>query len=102
MTIGVVALLAGLFLVPAVLLAWGHRIRRLPPRSRRAFWGAIIGHVIAGTLALTSGMIPIEEWSSDETVRGFLGLWALLIFPVIGAGIAALTEPGKQERGTLR
>jgi hypothetical protein len=47
-------------------------------------------------------MIPIEEWSSDETVRGFLGLWALLIFPVIGAGIAALTEPGKQERGTLR
>lgn len=99
MTIGVVVFLAGLFLVPIGLLAWGHKIRRLSPGSRRAFWGAVIGHCVAGTLALTLGMIPPETWTAEETVRGFFGFWAMLLFPVVGAVGALLTEPNRKSRG---
>lgn len=85
MSIGIVVFLAGLSVVPLVLLAWGHKARKLGPGSRRAFWGAVIGHCLAGTLAITLGMIPPERWTAEATVRGFFGLWSLLLFPVAGA-----------------
>ena len=91
MSIGILVFLLGLFGIPIVLLAWGHKIRRLNPRSRRAFWGAVIGHCVAGTLALTLGMIPPEAWTESETLRGFFGLWAMLLFPVVGGITAGLT-----------
>jgi hypothetical protein len=84
MSIATVVFIVGLYLVPLVLLAWGHRVRRLNPRARRSFWGAVIGHCIAGTLVMF-GMMPPEEWTADQTVRGFIGLWALLVFPTVGA-----------------
>lgn len=90
MTPGVVALLLGLYGLPVVLLSWGHRLRRLPPRSRRAFWGAVIGHCCAGVLALVAAMYLPEEWTANDRIRGFLGLWALLLLPVAGAAVGAL------------
>lgn len=96
MSIGILIFIVGLYGVPVVLLAWGHKIRRLSPKSRRAFWGAIIGHCIAGTLAVTLGMIPPEEWTSDETMRGFFGLWAMLALPLIGAAAGALLQSSRR------
>jgi MFS family permease len=90
MNIHVVVFLIGLFLVPLVLLAFGHRIRRRGPRQRALFWGAIVGHCFAVILAVVLGMIPPEEWTSSETTRGFAGLWSLLVFPIVGALIAAV------------
>jgi hypothetical protein len=84
-----VVFLVGLFGVPIALLLGGHRLRRRSQRAHAMFWGAVIGHCIAGTLAVVWGMIPPEAWTSDEKVRGFVGLWSLLVFPVIGALIAA-------------
>jgi hypothetical protein len=89
MSLGFVAFLLGIFGVPIALLAFGHRLRRRTDRQRGAFWGAIIGHCVGGTLAVTLGMIPPENWTSDETMRGFAGLWAMLLLPVIGALIGA-------------
>jgi hypothetical protein len=91
MNAGIAVFLAGLFLVPIILLWWGHRLRRLDPPRRRAFWGAIIGHCVAGTLAVTLGMIPPEAWTEGETVRGFFGLWSMLLFPLAGGITGALT-----------
>jgi hypothetical protein len=91
MRLGIVVFLLGLYVMPLVLLAWGHKIRRLTPKSRRAFWGAIIGHCVAGVLALTLGMIPPESWTSEETIRGFFGLWGLLLLPLFGGAAGALT-----------
>lgn len=91
MSPGILVFLAGLFLVPIILLWWGHRIRRLEPRRRRAFWGAVIGHCVAGTIAVTLGMIPPEAWTEGETMRGFFGLWAMLLLPVVGGLTGALT-----------
>ena len=89
MTLGLAVFLAGLFGVPLALLALGHRIRRRRPRVRRAFMGAFAGHCVAGVVAVVWGMIPPEAWTPGETGRGFFGLWALLIFPVVGAAVGA-------------
>lgn len=96
MTTGVMVFLAGLYVMPLVLLAWGHGLRRRSPRVRRAFWGAILGHCVAATLALVAGLYLPETWTSEETSRGVLGLWSLLILPLVGAGAAAAT---RRERG---
>jgi len=94
-TPGLIAFLLGLFGVPVILLAWGHRLRRLEPRQRGAFWGAVLGYCIAGTLAIILGMIPPEAWTESETVRGFFGFWAMLCFPVVGAIAGALVTPAR-------
>jgi hypothetical protein len=53
------------------------------------FWGAVIGHWVAGCTAITFAMIPPEAWTSGEVLRGFFGYWSLLVFPVVGAAIGA-------------
>ncbi|MEP7380331.1 MAG: hypothetical protein ABI910_01525 [Gemmatimonadota bacterium] len=89
----ITAFLTGLYLVPLVLLAWGHRIRRTTPRGQRAFWGAIIGHCVAGLLALSFGILTPELWPDTDAVRGFFGLWAMLLFPMLGALAGLLFTP---------
>ena len=71
MSPGILVFLIGIYIVPIALLAWGHKVRRLTPRSRRGFWGAIIGHIAAGTIALVWGMIPPDAWTAEETAPGF-------------------------------
>jgi hypothetical protein len=96
MSLGTVAFLIGIYIVPLALLAWGHKIRKLSQKTQRAFWGAIIGHIVAGTLAVTLGMIPPENWTADETIRGFFGFWAMLAFPVLGALGGALLQSSRR------
>lgn len=97
MTIHVLIFLVGLFVVPTILLVYGHKIRRRSPRGRAAFWGAVTGHCSAAVLAVSLGMIPPETWTSEETWRGFVGLWSLLVLPLAGAviGFALHREPAR-------
>ena len=90
MTAGVFIFLVGLYVFPLVLLWWGHHLKRRSWRARRAFWGAVTGHCIAGTLALFAGILFPVEWEAQERMRGFLGLWSLMIFPLAGAVAGAL------------
>jgi hypothetical protein len=90
MSAGIVAFLIGLYVLPLALLWLGHHLKRRSARAKRIFWGAVIGHCIAGTLALFAGMMLPEEWTAQERMRGFLGLWALLIFPLAGGIVGAL------------
>lgn len=101
MSLNLVAFLAGLFVVPIVLLWLGYRLRRRSPRARRAFWGGVVGYCIAGTLAVIGGMIPPEAWGSGETMRGLVGFWGMLVLPVIGAVVATLIPPGVASRGPV-
>ena len=91
MTPAIVAFLLGLYVLPLGLLWLGHHLKRRSPRAKGIFWGAIIGHCMAGTLALVAGLMLPEEWTAQEQLRGFLGLWSLLIFPVAGGLTGALT-----------
>jgi hypothetical protein len=90
MTLGSAAMLAGLFAVPAALLWAGHRLRRRSARWRGAFWGALAAHVAVAPLAMLAAMLPPAEWSPDDRVRGFLGFWAMLVAPLLGAALGAV------------
>ena len=92
MSVGQIVFLVGLFGVPIALLALGHRLRRRSPRARALFIGAIVGHCIAGTVAVVWGMIPPEAWEPTESARGFAGLWSLLLFPAAGALLYAVAK----------
>ena len=91
MTPGILIFLVGLYVLPVALLWLGHHLKRRSDRAKRIFWGAVIGHCVAGTLALLAGMMVPEDWTAQEQMRGFLGLWSLLIFPVVGGLTGALT-----------
>ncbi len=94
MTPGLLALLAGTFGVPAALLWAGHRLRRRPARWRWAFWGALLGHLVAIPLALWGAMVPAAEWAPTDAWRGALGFWALLVLPAVGGAVGALRSRG--------
>jgi hypothetical protein len=89
MSMGTLALLVGLFVIPLVLLALGHRLRRRTSAQRALFWGGLVGYLVAALAAMWVAMVPAAEWSEIDTVRGLLGYWGFIIGPVIG-GVAAL------------
>jgi hypothetical protein len=84
MSAGVAAMLLGIFGVPATLLWAGHKMRRRSRAWHGAFWGAIIGHLLALVIGLIAAMIPPEQWSAGDRMRGLLGLWSFLLFPALG------------------
>lgn len=98
MTVSLFAMLAGLFVMPALLLAGGHRLRRRSPKFRSAFWGAIVAHVMAAAVACVASMWPPEEWQSGQLWRGAIGFWSLLIAPLIGAGIGFVSSGRSRQR----
>ena len=97
MTVGTAAMLLGVFVVPAGLVWMGHRLRRRPPAWRSAFWGALVGHVIALALGLAFGMFPPEEWSGDDRLRGAFAFWSFLVLPLIGGAIGWMRKRKRVE-----
>ena len=95
MSVGTVALLAGLFIVPVVLLALGHRLRRRSPRQRWVFWGGLVGYLVGALAVLWVGMVPAVDWSATDTTRGLIGFWGLIIGPVVGAIAAFALRRGR-------
>jgi hypothetical protein len=83
MTIHRLALLAGLFLVPLVALAIGHRLTRRGARARGAFWGLVTGHTIAAVAATVMAMSEPAFWGADELWRGAIGYWGMLVLPLL-------------------
>ena len=84
------ALLAGLFLAPALLLWLGHRLRSRPPLGRRVFWGAAVGHTLAVLLTVAAAMYPPVAWEGGAWARGFAVHWSMLLGAVLGGAAAAL------------
>jgi hypothetical protein len=87
MNVQLAAFLAGMFVVPAVLLSIGHRIRKRPAKIQSAFWGGMFAHILASVAAITASMIAAEEWQSSDFWRGLFGFWMMLVAPLIGATI---------------
>lgn len=94
MSIGFVALLLGLFIVPVFLLYLGHRLRRRSRRARAVFWGALFGHTVAGLVAVVYSMIPPEAWTSADATRGFFGFYGMLAGGLLGALVGLLASRG--------
>lgn len=92
MTPGLAMMLVGVFVVPALLLWGGHRLRRRSPAWRRTFWGAVVGHLVAVVIGSVAAMSPAVEWSEGDTWRGLLGFWSFTVAPVAGAAIGWLSR----------
>jgi hypothetical protein len=90
MSVGVAAMLLGIFGVPATLLWAGHKMRRRSRAWHSAFWGAIGGHLLALVIGLIAAMTPPEQWSAGDRMRGLLGLWSFLLFPALGGVVGWL------------
>ena len=88
--IGRIALLLGLFAVPAFLLWAGHHWRYRSNAIRGAFWGGLVAHTVAALLATIAGLYRPAEWAANDLWRGFFGFWSMLVLFAIGAGIGAI------------
>lgn len=97
MTLGLLAMLLGVFVVPVLLLRLGHRLRRRTARQHRIFWGALTGHLVSMPIAMLAAMLPPAEWSPADVVRGALGLWFPLVAPLIGAALGAVLAGRRSE-----
>ena len=96
MSPGNIALLVGLFVVPLVLLALGHRLRRRSPGQRAVFWGGLIGYLTGALAAMWVAMMPAAEWSAADSARGLVGYWGLIIGPTAGALVTVALFRGRQ------
>lgn len=83
-----VALLIGLFVVPALLLALGHRLRRRTPPWRRAFWGGVTGHLLAMVVTVTAALWPPIWWHQGPFWRDAAVHWTLGFGALLGAALA--------------
>jgi hypothetical protein len=81
------ALLLGLFAVPALLLALGHRLRRRPPFWRRVFWGAVAGHSLALLVTLAASLYPPIGWEGGPRPRDHAVHWSLALGALAGGAI---------------
>ena len=91
------ALLAGLFVAPAVLLWLGHRLRRRTPRMRAVFWGATIGYVLGMLATLWAMHLPPVLWDEGGGWRTAAVHWGMLAGAAIGAG-AGMMRAGARGR----
>ena len=90
MSVHLLAMLAGLFLVPLAALALGHRLNRRPRRQRLVFWGIVAGHAAGMLLATLAALYLPVRWDDTDVGRGLLGFWGLLLGGALGAAVGWL------------
>ena len=77
-------MLLGLFVVPGARSGWATDCAA-DAAGRGDIWGALTGYCVAACVALYASMVPAAMWAADDTVRGLLGFWSLIIGPAAGA-----------------
>ncbi|HWM92378.1 MAG TPA: hypothetical protein VN493_16555 [Thermoanaerobaculia bacterium] len=96
-----VALLVGLFAVPALLLALGHRLRRRTPLWRRVFWGGVAGHSIAILAMMAVTMFPPVAWEGGLHARDVAVHWSIVLGGIAGGAVAAAL-PARKRHGMMK
>jgi L-cystine uptake protein TcyP (sodium:dicarboxylate symporter family) len=89
MTDSRLALVVGLFIIPALLLWLGHRLRRQTPARRRVFWGATIGYLAGMLLMLVAIHYPPVLWAGADW-RTAVVHWGMVVGAAVGAGVGRL------------
>ena len=89
MTVYLLALLLGLFGVPALLMILGHRLRGRSENHKRRFWGGVLGCIMGIVVAVCAMLLPPVWWADGTFLRPFLVHWSMLV----GGGLGVLTGP---------
>ena len=84
MTIYLLALLMGLFGVPALLMTLGHRLRGRSEPHKRRFWGGVSGYIMGMVVAVCAMLLPPVWWGDGTFLRPFLVHWAMFTGGVLG------------------
>jgi hypothetical protein len=95
--LSLVVLLLGLFAVPLWLLVAGHRVWRKSPTQRRWFRGMIMGHCLAVVAAVSLSVLPPHMWAPTDVSRGALGIWSLVVLPLLGGILAVVIRPPNRD-----
>ncbi|MBW3572392.1 MAG: hypothetical protein KY467_14920 [Gemmatimonadetes bacterium] len=98
MTDSRLALLAGLFVVPVLLLWLGHHLRRRPPAWPPVFWGAVIGYVAGMLVMLVAIHYPPVLWASGGW-RTAAVHWGMVVGAGVGAVVGRLTRGRRGDLG---
>ena len=96
MNVHQLAMLLGLFVVPGVALAVGHRLAKRGPVARNVFWGLVAGHTVAALAAVWVAMTTPEFWVAGDRLRGTVGYWGMLVLPLVGAAIGLARGRGRE------
>jgi hypothetical protein len=91
MTDSRLALVVGLFVVPALLLWLGHRMRRQTDARRRIFWGATIGYLAGMLVTLVAIHYPAVLWTGAGW-RTAVVHWGMVVGAALGAGVGGVTR----------
>ena len=78
------ALLIGLFGIPGVLMAFGHRLRGRTTTHKGRFWGGVYGYIVGTGLAVAAMMLPPVAWEADHGLRAFLVHWSMVTGGILG------------------
>jgi hypothetical protein len=100
MTISLLALLLGLFGVPALLMILGHRLRGRSERHKRRFWGGVLGYVLGMVVAVCAMLLPPVGWADGSLLRPFLVHWSMFTGGVLGVltGPAWARTPARRKK----
>jgi len=72
-------LLLGLFGIPVLLMALGHRLRGKSGSHKRRFWGGVLGYLLGMTAAIGAMVLPPVSWDGGGSLRPFLVHWAMFL-----------------------
>ncbi|TFH64668.1 MAG: hypothetical protein E4G90_07615 [Gemmatimonadales bacterium] len=84
MTAASFALLLGLFGVPGLLMALGHRLRRRSEGHKLRFWGGVTGYILGMSVAISAMLLPPVWWADGTFLRPFLVHWAMVLGGILG------------------
>jgi hypothetical protein len=86
---GALAFGIGLFVVPLLLLALGHSLRRRTQRERGVFWGGTWGYLGGIVLTCVLSLTPPVGWAGGPALRAFVVHWGMLLGAAVGAAMGA-------------
>jgi len=87
---GHAALLAGLFVAPALLLWLGQRLRDAGAVRRGAFWGGVVGHTAALVATVLATLMPPIVWTGGGALRELVVHWSMAAGAVVGGAVGAV------------
>jgi hypothetical protein len=85
-----VALLLGILGAPLLLVALGHHLRRRSARSKRIFWGGVIGHSIGIAITMIAMLTPPVSWTAGGPMRTVWVHWSMLGGLFLGIAVASV------------
>ena len=92
-----VALLAGVFGPPLLLLAMGHAYRHRSHPVRGSFWGGVVGYGAGLVLTGSAMLVPAVDWTGASPLREMVVHTGPLAGCLLGLAVGWALARGRRE-----